>query len=81
MVMNDEVEEAMTILDRTAPLFSNKYNISYLELPSSNEKLLPSVIQAPTLELRPLPEYLQYIYLGENKTLPVITVETLTLVQ
>ncbi|XP_052299705.1 uncharacterized protein LOC107175370 [Citrus sinensis] len=38
-------------------------------------------MQAPTLELKPLPEHLQYIYLGENETLPVIITKTLTPVQ
>ncbi|KAH9686136.1 hypothetical protein KPL70_014249 [Citrus sinensis] len=37
--------------------------------------------EAPTLELKPLPEHLQYIYLGDNETLPVIIAKTLTPVQ
>ena len=79
--LDDEVEEAMGILDGVAPLRTNEYNISYFELPLSNEKLLPSVMQAPTLELKPLPKHLQYIYLVENETLLVIIVKTLILVQ
>ena len=79
--MDDEVEEAMGILDGAAPLRTNEYSVSYLELSLSNEKLLPSVMQAPTLKLKPLPKHLQYIYLGENETLPVIIAKTLTLVQ
>ena len=38
-------------------------------------------MQAPTLELKPLLEHLQYIYLGENETLPVIIAKTLTSIQ
>ncbi|KAH9716908.1 Endonuclease [Citrus sinensis] len=79
--LDDEVEEAMGILDGAAPLRTNEYSVSYLELSLSNEKLLPSVMQAPTLKLKPLPKHLQYIYLGENETLPVIIAKTLTLVQ
>ncbi|KAH9718388.1 hypothetical protein KPL71_022206 [Citrus sinensis] len=79
--LDDEVEEAMTILDGAVTLRTNGYNISYLELPLLNEKLLASIVQAPTLELKPLPEHLQYIYLGENETLPVIIAKTLTPVQ
>ncbi|KAH9769622.1 hypothetical protein KPL71_012085 [Citrus sinensis] len=79
--LDDEVEEAMTILDGAVTLRTNGYNVSYLELPLLNEKLLPSIMQAPTLELKPLPEHLQYIYLGENETLPVIIAKTLTPVQ
>ena len=51
----------MTILDGAVTLRTNGYNVSYLELSLLNEKLLPSIVQAPTLELKPLPEHLQYI--------------------
>ncbi|KAH9680148.1 hypothetical protein KPL71_026438 [Citrus sinensis] len=79
--LDDEVEEAMAILDGAVTLHTHGYNVSYLELPLLNEKLLPSIVQAPTLELKPLPEHMQYIYLGENETLPVIIAKTLTPVQ
>ncbi|XP_061367855.1 uncharacterized protein LOC133310867 [Gastrolobium bilobum] len=39
---------------------------------------LPSVEQPPTLELKPLPEHLKYIYLGKENTLPVIISSLLT---
>ncbi|CAN6677801.1 unnamed protein product [Malus baccata var. baccata] len=39
-------------------------------IPISTNKLLPSIIQAPVLELKPLPNHLKYIFLGENETLP-----------
>ncbi|XP_061355821.1 uncharacterized protein LOC133300314, partial [Gastrolobium bilobum] len=38
----------------------------------------PSVEQSPTLELKPLPEHLKYIYLGKENTLPVIISSLLT---
>ncbi|KAH9649231.1 hypothetical protein KPL70_025906 [Citrus sinensis] len=79
--LDDEVDEAMAILNGAVSLRTNGYNVSYLELPLLNEKLLPLVMQTPTLELKPLPEHLQYIYLGENETLPIITAKTLTLDQ
>ncbi|KAI3454856.1 hypothetical protein Pfo_011519, partial [Paulownia fortunei] len=53
-------------------------DISYIALPLTNERLLPSVVQAPTLELKPLPEHLKYVYLGEKETLPVIIAKDLT---
>ncbi|CAN6688928.1 unnamed protein product [Malus baccata var. baccata] len=34
--------------------------------------ILPSIEQAPALELKFLPEHLKYAFLGESKTLPVI---------
>ncbi|CAN6562527.1 unnamed protein product [Malus baccata var. baccata] len=47
-------------------------------IPISTNKLLPSIIQAPVLELKPLPSHLKYIFLGENKTLPAIISSSLT---
>ncbi|CAN6580951.1 unnamed protein product [Malus baccata var. baccata] len=44
----------------------------------STNKLLPSIIQAPVLELKPLPSHLKYIFLGENETLPAIISSFLT---
>ena len=71
----------MAILKGAVPLRTNRYSVSYLELSLLNKKLLPSIMQTPTLELKPLLEHLQYIYLGENETLSVIIAKTLTLVQ
>ncbi|XP_040956096.1 uncharacterized protein [Gossypium hirsutum] len=42
------------------------------ELLSPNTKLLPSVIHAPELELKPLPKHLKYAFLGKGNTLLVI---------
>ncbi|XP_048436476.1 uncharacterized protein LOC125475571 [Pyrus x bretschneideri] len=47
-------------------------------IPISTNKLLPSIIQAPNLELKPLPSHLKYIFLGENETLPAIISSSLT---
>ncbi|CAN6712678.1 unnamed protein product [Malus baccata var. baccata] len=44
----------------------------------STNKLLPSIIQAPILEIKPLPSHLKYIFLGENETLPAIISSFLT---
>ncbi|KAM2889722.1 hypothetical protein FF1_013308 [Malus domestica] len=35
-------------------------------------KPLPSVVQPPSLELKPLPSHLKYAFLGDQETLPVI---------
>ena len=40
--------------------------------------MLPLVIQAPILELKPLPSHLKYVYLGDKETLPVIVSSSLT---
>ncbi|XP_022899360.1 uncharacterized protein LOC111412664 [Olea europaea var. sylvestris] len=39
-----------------------RYNLSYITLPISKEKLLPSVMQAPTLELKHFPQHLKYVW-------------------
>ncbi|CAN6583792.1 unnamed protein product [Malus baccata var. baccata] len=44
-------------------------------------KLLPSVTQAPVLELKPLPDHLKYVFLGDNETLPVIVSSSLTAIE
>ncbi|XP_062081019.1 uncharacterized protein LOC133785820 [Humulus lupulus] len=55
--------------------------VSFLELPVCHEQLQPSVKSPPKLELKPLPEHLKYVYLGEKETLPVIITTQLTQVQ
>lgn len=48
------------------------HHMSYIELPSSHAKLLSSILQAPKIELKPLPSHLKYMFLGDGETLPVI---------
>jgi hypothetical protein len=45
----------------------------FVDLVLSHKKLLPSILQAPELELKPLPDNLKYVFIGDNNTLPVIT--------
>ncbi|CAN6542469.1 unnamed protein product [Malus baccata var. baccata] len=49
-----------------------------IPIPVSTNTLLPSVIQAPVLELKPLPDHLKYVFLGDEETLPVIVFSSLT---
>ncbi|KAJ9183080.1 hypothetical protein P3X46_006991 [Hevea brasiliensis] len=58
-----------------------RYGVSKIDFPVSHTKLLPSVVQALVLELKPLPKHLKYVYLGENETLPVIISSNLTKIQ
>jgi hypothetical protein len=39
---------------------------------NSVPKLVPSIVQPPNVELKPLPEHLKYAFLEENEKLPVI---------
>ncbi|KAM1857225.1 hypothetical protein ACFX14_007355 [Malus domestica] len=47
-------------------------SLNLISIPNSTNKLLPSVIQPHSLELKPLPSHLKYVFLGEQETLPVI---------
>ncbi|CAN6547336.1 unnamed protein product [Malus baccata var. baccata] len=52
-----------------------------IPIPVSTNTLLPSVIQAPVLDLKPLPDHLRYVFLGDEETLPVIVSSSLTVVK
>ncbi|KAM2925944.1 hypothetical protein FF1_043379 [Malus domestica] len=74
-VHNDEIGEMVATLGEL-PQHPGKSPIP-ISIPVSTNKLSPSVIQAPILELKPLPSHLKYIYLGDKETLPVIVSSTL----
>ncbi|XP_071921856.1 uncharacterized protein [Coffea arabica] len=76
----EEVKEAIMSLHSLHPL-PGRFENSFLPLPISNERILPSVQQTPNVELKELPEHLKYAYLGDNKTLPVIIANDLTALQ
>jgi len=50
----------------------------FVDLVLSHKKILPSILQAPELELKPLPDNLKYVFIGDNNTLPVIIATGLT---
>ncbi|KAM1006505.1 hypothetical protein ACFX2A_003249 [Malus domestica] len=66
----------MVVALESLPKHDGKPSNFELILVSTN-KMLPSVIQAPTLELKPLPSHLKYVFLGEQETLPVIVSSSL----
>ncbi|KAM2322731.1 hypothetical protein ACFXTH_019376 [Malus domestica] len=71
-----EVFEMVAALE-SLPSHFGKSPLSILDLVLAN-KLLPSIVQPPTLELKPLPSHLKYVFLGEDQTLPVIISSSLT---
>ncbi|KAM1584562.1 hypothetical protein ACFX1Z_037528 [Malus domestica] len=73
---SEEFLEIVAALD-SLPTHDGKY-FNRASIPISTTKLLPSIIQAPILELKPLPSHLKYIFLGENETLPAIISSSLT---
>ncbi|CAN6566329.1 unnamed protein product [Malus baccata var. baccata] len=72
----EEIIEVVAALE-SSPKLDGKYTTRE-SIPISTNKLLPSIIQAPILELKPLPSHLKYIFLGENETLPAINSSSLT---
>ncbi|CAN6554661.1 unnamed protein product [Malus baccata var. baccata] len=71
-----EIVAALESLPQCHGKLSNPISISV-----STNKLLPSVTQAPVLELKPLPDHLKYVFLGDNETLPVIVSSSLTAIE
>ncbi|CAN6685869.1 unnamed protein product [Malus baccata var. baccata] len=67
---SEELLEVVAALE-SSPKLDGKYT-NHESIPISTNKLLPSIVQAPVLELKPLPSHLKYIFLGENETLPAI---------
>ena len=53
----------------------------FVDLVLSHKKLLLSILQAPELELKPLPDNLKYVFIGDNNTLPVIIAKGLSSAQ
>nr|GEZ50768.1 hypothetical protein [Tanacetum cinerariifolium] len=75
---NSNIQEAISELNSLAPF--NK-RVSYIGLPLNNSKLLPSIMLEPKLKLKKLPDHLKYLFLREGDTLPVISINKLTLVE
>ncbi|KAM1667781.1 hypothetical protein ACFX2K_047194 [Malus domestica] len=75
-VPNDEQAELVAALE-SLPKHHGKSS-NPIPIPVSTNTFLPSVIQAPVLELKPLPDHLKYAFLGEAETLPIIVSSSLT---
>ncbi|KAM1002844.1 hypothetical protein ACFX2C_003230 [Malus domestica] len=73
---SEDIIEMVAALE-SLPSQTGKFLDPILSSVSAN-KMLPSVMQPPTLELKPLPSHLRYVFLGEDETLPVIISSSLT---
>ncbi|CAN6687682.1 unnamed protein product [Malus baccata var. baccata] len=73
---SDEIFELVAALE-SLPKHGGK-SPNFDSIPISTNKLLPSIVQASILDLKPLPSHLKYIFLGENETLPAIISSSLT---
>ncbi|XP_031280029.1 uncharacterized protein LOC116138449 [Pistacia vera] len=59
--LSEKLKETVVALHSLKPI-PERYGVSFIKLPDSHHKLLPSILQAPTLELKPLPAHLKYMY-------------------
>ncbi|CAN6712142.1 unnamed protein product [Malus baccata var. baccata] len=73
---SEDIIEMVAALE-SLPSQTGKFLDPILSSVSAN-KMLPLVVQPPTLELKPLPSHLRYVFLGEDETLPVIISSSLT---
>ncbi|CAN6711738.1 unnamed protein product [Malus baccata var. baccata] len=74
--IQEEFVEMVTTLESNPRHIGKSPNL--ILIPISTNKLLTSVIQPPSLELKPLPSHLKYVFLGEQEMLPVIISSSLT---
>ncbi|XP_026379646.1 uncharacterized protein LOC113274484 [Papaver somniferum] len=65
-------EKVNALLDSAPVMDYGKWQRKPEPLPPTIDKPLPSSVKAPTLELKPLPDILKYVFLGNENTLPVI---------
>ncbi|XP_038976409.1 uncharacterized protein LOC113461320 [Phoenix dactylifera] len=68
---NLEIAKVACALEATCPK-PKKRGIYFEDIGKGKPPPPPSNVQAPVLELKPLPSHLMYAFLGENNTLPVI---------
>ncbi|KAK9058199.1 hypothetical protein SSX86_023039 [Deinandra increscens subsp. villosa] len=71
--LGKELMEMVSLMNAPA-----RYEMPKLQLPITEQKLLPSIIQAPEIELKTLPEHHKYAFLGEKEKLPIIISNKLT---
>ena len=71
LALSTDLQETVAALNDFLKL-QQSGNVPYITLPVSNERPLPSVLQAPILDLKHLPSPFKYMFLGDEGTLPVI---------
>jgi hypothetical protein len=76
--VTEDLTKAVHLLE-ASPKYPSRYTPPFETLVPTNTTLVPSIVQAPNLELKQLLERLTYAYLRENKTLPVIVATNLSL--
>ena len=70
--LNEEIWYLYYLLDASEMCKLSKWAPKLKELAPNENKILSSSVQPPTLELKPLPSTLKYIFFGEKETFPVV---------
>ncbi|KAK9185028.1 hypothetical protein WN943_025381 [Citrus x changshan-huyou] len=71
------VDDVNALLDSASSMDTNKWKSRVEQLAPSEKKLISSLESPPKLELKPLPNTLEYAFLGEESTLSVIILASL----
>ena len=71
LALSTNLQETVATLN-DFPKLQQSGNVPYIALPVSNERPLPSILQALIPGLKPLPSHLKYVFLGDGGTLLVI---------
>ena len=66
------VDEVNALLDSAPSIDINKWKSRVEQLAPSEKKLIPSSESPPKLQLKSLPNTLEYAFLGEESNLPII---------
>lgn len=70
---DEELANLVAMLDAQTSLPNDCVHIEPLPINNLEIKVnIPSVVQPPNLELRPLPDHLRYAFLGNSNTLPTV---------
>ncbi|XP_070667508.1 uncharacterized protein [Malus domestica] len=73
---HEDMVEIVAVLESLPPQ-SGKF-LDPISISVSANKPLPSAVQPPSLELKPLPSHLKYAFLADQEALPVIISSSLT---
>ena len=69
---NSEISHMLSFLNTFQDSKASGWRPKFEELPPQSSIPVPSCVQPPKLDLKPLPADLKYSFLGDNETFPVI---------
>ena len=70
--IDESIREVNAMLDSAHQMDIGRWRERIEPLPVSTSVPMPSIVEPPKLELKPLPKSLKYAFLGNGETLPVI---------